>query len=847
MIKVSDYYNEDNSTIANSPKFAEEHSNSQSIFPFEGVYIGELESITKHKLPALLSFEEINGLCFLKTAKNDQLISRAMQSIVLRLVASLPPDLCRLYLFDGTGLGSNLITLSNLSSKITGGEIITDPMALLRALKTIQSHIPNVIQKVLGYKYSDKTLIEYNSLVTEQTVPYNFLVITDYPHYFSKEHFDTLQMIIRNCKRAGVFVIMSLDTTYVNSSTYNDVPFMDVLGDMTTIYEKGDRYYVANSLHDDIFRRFKLTLDTSFLDNVEDVLDYIKSKEKNDKTTRAISLVDYLPNKKMWWRGRSAEELSVPFGISNKHVLELKITQEDAQNSAVVIGVPGSGKSVFLHALICSAAVHYSPDELNMYLIDFSGVEFNSYALHNLPHARVIAPEAEREFGLSILNELVEEGSRRMEICRSNNVSNIVELKAVNPSLRVPRLLVIIDEFQKIFEIENDHISKAANTAIHNIIQEFRKFGINLILATQKLPSTSILPKDLIANRIVFKSSPADFSALISLPSGVKMPLLRKGECIYNSESGAADYSHMTQGFLVTKSDIDSLLEQMSEYAQKSKYNREYDLRVFRGNDLPDFANRRVEQSHQTPAECPESVGIYLGEAISIQDTDVCVSLRKESANNLLVLGGESHVAQRIAYYATISATTAHTNESSTFIALNFLRKEDTLNQEIELVFNSLPFVTQVVSKAADVLASLTAIKDEIELRRKNEEYAQKHVYLTIYGFQHGRVFDRTVGRYGEQPSECGELLDFILKNGSSVGVFTLLQCDTLDNLMRVGNVLSHFSYRVALQMTENESNKVVGSSVASKLFEFKRPSSVYRAYMTDNKRNISIKFKPYK
>lgn len=84
---------------------------------------------------------------------------------------------------------------------------------------------------------------------------------------------------------------------------------------------------------------------------------------------------------------------------------------------------------MFLHALICNAAINYSPDELNMYLIDFSGVEFNSYALHNLPHARVIAPEAEREFGLSILKELVEEGARRMELCRNNDVSNIVDLK----------------------------------------------------------------------------------------------------------------------------------------------------------------------------------------------------------------------------------------------------------------------------------------------------------------------------------------------------------------------------------------------------------------------------------
>ena len=107
-------------------------------------------------------------------------------------------------------------------------------------------------------------------------------------------------------------------------------------------------------------------------------------------------------------------------------------------------------------------------------------------------------------------------------------------------------------------------------------------------------------------------------------------------------------------------------------------------------------------------------------------------------------------------------------------------------------------------------------------------------------------MFDRG-GRRGDDVSECGVLLDYILKNGPAVGVFTILQCDNLENLARIGNPLSSFAYRVALQMTENDSTKVVGSSAANKLFIFNRPSSVFRAYFRDNNRNVNIKFKPYK
>ena len=72
-----------------------------------------------------------------------------------------------------------------------------------------------------------------------------------------------------------------------------------------------------------------------------------------------------------------------------------------------------------LHALITNGALRYSPDQLELYLIDFKkGVEFKVYAAMDLPHARVIAVESEREFGLSVLQRLDVELKDRGEIYR---------------------------------------------------------------------------------------------------------------------------------------------------------------------------------------------------------------------------------------------------------------------------------------------------------------------------------------------------------------------------------------------------------------------------------------------
>ena len=807
--------------------------------PSSLVMVGKKE----HRFAILGENITISENCYVELLNNQNLIIRhnnntkqkahqVVNSLVGRLMASSSPGKLNVAMIDAEEMDGTCDVFKFLNRNIF--QILARPEDIRKYLDEKERHIGNIIQNLL--LGSVKSLYDYNQ-AKENKEPYHVIVIEDFPIGFNSESISLLQKILKNGVRAGVNVIMLVNEDKIDSSE-----------DTRKAYNSSNMGQLERicSVYDLTKNNELIDFDSFTEEHLRKIVQYVNSGVEIRKE-EAILFADYMTNQSEWWQRRSAKYIEIPFGVSeDRQIQKLKITQESGQNSAVVIGIPGSGKSVFLHALICNAAINYSPDELNMYLIDFSGVEFNSYALHNLPHARVIAPEAEREFGLSILNELVEEGARRMELCRNNDVSNIVDLKAKNPSLHIPRLLVIIDEFQKIFEIENDLISREANAKIHTIIQEFRKFGINLVLATQKLPSSSILPKDLIANRVVFKSSPADFSSLISLPINGKVPQLYTGECIYNSESGSPYDNHKVQGFLVTKHDIDKLLNQISEFSDNLHYKRKHDMVVFRGNDLPEFRNRRVARCHQTPSNMPESIGIYLGESISIHETDVCAILRKESANNILILGGESHVAQRIAYYATISASTAHTDQSATFVTLNFMRREDTLNEELQSVFESLPFSSQIVSKTAEIVETLTAIKEEIDERRKDEERPQDHIYLSIYAFQLARMFDKG-GRRGDDVSESGMLLDYILKNGPAVGVFTIMQCDNWDNLSRIGNPLSSFTYRVALQMTENDSNKIVGSSIASKLFVFNRPSSVYRAYFRDNNRNINIKFKPYK
>lgn len=771
-------------------------------------------------------------------------------TLISRMLTSVPNGgahviMVDLYEMEGT---SNIF--KNLNRKVF--HIISRYDDFLKLLNGLYVHIENVIQNLL--KGEITCLSDYNKGKTNKEA-YQLLVLKDVPMGgYGGEVWGKLEEIMRNGPRAGVSVVVMVNNDVVNSSEemlkgYNIMQNAIKSISCETIKlltqeNPNNQESVSHNLHYDTLPEYILS----------DVVRKI-NQEMEVKTETVLHFNDYMLPEKEWWTGQSANRIDVPFGIStDMQTQALHITQVSGQNSAVVIGNPGSGKSVFLHTLITNAVIHYSPKELQLYLLDFSGVEFNTYAQHKLPHARVIAPEAEREFGLSILKELKKEGERRMNLCRDNDVTNIVELKERNPDMIVPRLLVIIDEFQKLFEIDNDKISQEANRYIHVIIQEYRKFGINLILATQKLPSKSILPRDMIANRVVFESGPSDFSELIIWDKKISKPRLGNGVCVYNDKFGSEECNNVTRGFFIKAStDLNLLLDKISNFANvhQEMLDKELTMRVFRGGDLPDFNKKVMDEKHFVMSNIPKEVGVYVGESIAITATDVYVPLVKESNNNILIIGGRQDVAKRIAYYSILSQSIAHNDNTATLVLCNFMRNDDELqtlynSEQIEAIKQSSQWFD--ARKADEVSTVLGNLKGLIDYRKNlDDESEMQHVYLHITSFQLGRMFDMG-GSSGDRSSDCSKLLEAILKDGPSLGIFTVLQVDNLNNLNRLGRgALNLFNHRIALQMPENESNKVVGTAAANKLKVSGRPSSEFRALYFNYVNNEMTKFKPYK
>ena len=264
---------------------------------------------------------------------------------------------------------------------------------------------------------------------------------------------------------------------------------------------------------------------------------------------------------------------------------------------ALLGGNIGSGKSICQQVLINSLAIKYSYEELNFYLIDFKkGVEFKDYAVFKLPHAKVIAIQSEREFGLSVLEGLNKELNRRGDLFRDKGgFTHIRDFRNKFKDEKLPRLFLIVDEFQEFFS-EDDSISDEVSMILDRLVRLGRAFGIHVLLASQSISGRYSLPRsttDQMAVRIALTSSKADSSLILGDDNTAARLLSRPGEAIYNAASGAIEGNTLFQVFLLSNALRKDILKKFHKKIEKEHLPVPDPPIVFEGNAPAIFENNK--------------------------------------------------------------------------------------------------------------------------------------------------------------------------------------------------------------------------------------------------------------
>ncbi len=360
------------------------------------------ESIT---LPACVPFPLRPSLVLRSTSQRRGEAVSALQAVMLRTLTSLPPGKLRFTIIDAVGLGENFagfMHLADYDEALIGSRIWTEAEHVEQRLTDLTEHMENVIQTYLRNEF--ETIDQYNQHAGEVAEPFRVLVVANFPAGFTEAAMARLRSIVHSGPRCGVYTLMTVD---VRQKLPQSFKLSDVEQAGTVLRWRDDE--VTWSVPE--LDLFPLTLD---------------QPPENDRFTEIVCAVgqqakdagkvevpfDYLlPKTEKWWQSDSSAASRLPLGRAGATRLQhLRLGFRHQSQHVLVAGKTGSGKSTLWHALITNAALRYSPDELELYLIDFKkGVEFKTYANNHLPHARVVAIESEREFGLSVLENLDQE------------------------------------------------------------------------------------------------------------------------------------------------------------------------------------------------------------------------------------------------------------------------------------------------------------------------------------------------------------------------------------------------------------------------------------------------------
>lgn len=138
-----------------------------------------------------------------------------------------------------------------------------------------------------------------------------------------------------------------------------------------------------------------------------------------------------------------------------------------------VCGVASSGKSTFLQTMLFSFAEHYSPAELNFYILDYSNRSLGVFA--ELPHCGGVVFDDEPEKLARFFNLLATLVEKRKQTLKGGTYSQYVQTHGD----AVPAMLIVVDNYAG-FREKTDG---AYETRLQTLAREGASYGIYFVIS----------------------------------------------------------------------------------------------------------------------------------------------------------------------------------------------------------------------------------------------------------------------------------------------------------------------------------------------------------------------------
>jgi len=824
-------------------------------------------------LPLLLALPDCAALLFETKQSGQEQVIGALNNLIIRLLTSAPPGRLEFTIFDPVGLGQNfagIMHLADFEERLINSRIWTQQAQIEQRLADLNEHIEKVTQMYLRNEYA--TLAEYNAQAGRMAEKYHFLVIADFPVNFSDLAVKRLQNIAASGPRCGVHLLIHWDQR--RAAPLEFVPD-ELRKNALVIVPKGEGFALAScpaverrspTWHEsdnatkpagpeagapliaiNTWDGLKLSLDAPPSPDLATRLLNQIGKDSIDSNRVEMPFAEVAPGEGEFWSLDTTNELRVPVGRTGATKLQYLALGKGTRQHALVAGKTGSGKSTLFHVVITNLALWCSPEQVEFYLVDFKkGVEFKCYATQKLPHARVIAIESDREFGLSVLQRVDDELKRRGDLFRKLGAQDIAGYKRAGGTEPMPRVLLLIDEFQELF-VEDDRVSQGASLLLDRIVRQGRAFGIHVILGSQTLGGAYTLARATIGQmvvRIALQCNEADAYLIMNEDNAAPRLLSRPGEAIYNDDAGAAQGNSPFQVVWLPDQVRETWLEKVRTLPAQKHISGRAPI-VFEGNAPADVReNPLLGAALATPPAKPvATTRSWLGAPNSIKGPTEAF-FRRASGNHLLIVGQREEAALAMLGVSLISLAAQQPKAAARFFVFDCSAPDSAEAKFLESVVAIIPQDVKLV-RPGEVDEVMSALAAEQQHRSDNPSDASPETYLLVHGLQRNKRlrFDEEMSFSLDAGAGGNPGLQFnkLITEGAGLGFHVIATCDTYNNLMRMlsRKAVSEFEMRVVFQMSANDSASLIESPQANGL-------GLHRALLYNGHEGWLETFRPY-
>lgn len=757
-----------------------------------------------------------------------------LNQLVVDMLLSLPSRSINIHFVDLAFSAQASFLTRNLDEKIYG-KLISSSNDWNHLKDSLREKMAKALEE-----YGD--VAKYNDSKNRVVVPYDVVVINDYQKCVNE--MSDLDALFENGHKGGIYFILMNNLDFKSD---RDIDSLMALKDFYQVLEAEN----FGNYSKDAFIRCTPILDNPIL--AKACFNYIN--EGAELPQVAVASVDY---DKILSKGFETidKAMVIPVGSSENGELVDFTIDTVSHIHCFIIGQSGTGKSVFLHDVIIGAMAKYSPDELELYLMDFKigGVEFNRY--RNEKHVKaLLVDNSDIQITLEILRDISNKMRERGKQLRASGVSNIVEYNQVNPTKKMPRIVFIADECHVMFPTMNSKDTKLyreISEILQKIAKEGRSQGVHLVLATQTIAQAEISSEILnnISDFYLLKCSPSDSERLVrgsvDTTSGLKT-----GQVLHHD----IDHDVVFKSTYLPTSQTLEIIKKINDKTKASKNEQFYFVgsQIFEIDD--EVKNLLIEKGD----------AIAFGRSIDTKMEPVVIPLRNEYADNVMLFGINDEEQVSRTTMASIESLRI-SNKNIKIKVINCLSAEQRnttkmLNDwenkgEIELLNPQncggelVNIANSIMERTAEPTVLYILGQERFRELRMDMEIAftKPTVAADDFGFDSSMF---TAGDSGSMNfNSYQKAIEYILKNGAEVGVHVILQIDKPKQLlfsdyMSAKDFFNMFHHLIMLKSDENAVNSL-GMSDDLKLENLSSDIERLRAIYYNETNNSYTLFTPF-